>query len=132
VILPVQIPMYGFLPPGSTALPPNLVSSADLLRVHSMPSCRSSSDIEYDRPQGHPLGSTNHNWLPAGFNSVHHCVYMHVYVCMCMYTCTCSNFFNTTYSFYWERQILQETALTFKSCSNQPSSPKTNPLSRSV
>jgi len=55
---PVQIPLYG-LPtlPDRPTLPPNLVSSANLLRVHSMPLSRSSvKTLNRTGPSTNPWG----------------------------------------------------------------------------
>jgi len=45
VIQSIQILPRALLPPGTSTLPPNLVSSANLLRVHSVPLSRSSVKI---------------------------------------------------------------------------------------
>ena len=53
-------------PPGLSATPPSLVSSANLLRVCSAPSSRPliKEDVEQDRTQYRPLGDTTSYWPP--------------------------------------------------------------------
>jgi len=48
------------------------VSYTKLLRMHSMHSSRSATNIKQDRPQYRPLENITHNWSLAGFNSIHH------------------------------------------------------------
>ena len=50
-----------------------MVSSANLLRMHSVPSSRSLIKIiNKTGPKTEPWVNTACDWLPAGFNSVHH------------------------------------------------------------
>jgi len=62
-----------FLPWSRSTLPPNLVSSANLLREHSIPSFRSLIKmLNKTGPKTEPWGNTTCDRPPAGFSSIHH------------------------------------------------------------
>ncbi|RMC05492.1 hypothetical protein DUI87_18685 [Hirundo rustica rustica] len=73
-IQPVQVALQSSLTPSSRlTLAPNLVSSADLLMVDSIPSSRSSIKILNRTGLIHrSLGDTTSDWPPAEGSTIHH------------------------------------------------------------
>ena len=58
-------------PSGISGTPHSFVSSADLLKVHSVPSSRSSMKmLNGTGPSINPWGNTTSDWCPAGLCSV--------------------------------------------------------------
>lgn len=65
-----------FLPSSRTILPPTLYYPQTHLRVHSIPSSRSS--IKYwDQPQYWDLGNTTNGEPPTGYGIIHHLHWWH-------------------------------------------------------